>query len=381
MVADVVDVDRLGLALEVEPAHLAANAGLALGDRTEGGRVGQQRLEELDGDNLAALVHHRVDTRHPHVLEHLQVLEVVIREAHPEARALEAGNELGQALELLVVHQIGVERAQPLGHLEGLLNRERLGLHKALALLPIAPLGRHLADVNLRVEVRREGMAVVARVAVDNVNLANLRDVVLLDIGAEDRRDPRVEATAQERHPPGFLKALLIGPLPLVLKLRRVQRLVVRRIQIVAPRLQARVHNVQVLIGQGNIHHQIRLEAADKRHQLGHIIRIHLRRLHGPPQLRGQGIYARLRPRREHNLGENLRHLRQLMRHHTADAAGTNHQNPHGLCPFCNPSHREDGPIVAQLPPPRTTPQKPHLSRKLRVRGSLRSREGAALPP
>ena len=109
MVADVVDEARRGLAVCVQPLDLAADAGFALGQRAERGGVGQERLEELQRDDVDAVEAHGVDARHADIAQHLEVLEVVVREAHPEARALEPFDVSGQRFKLLVVHEIDVQ--------------------------------------------------------------------------------------------------------------------------------------------------------------------------------------------------------------------------------------------------------------------------------
>ena len=68
-------------------------------------------------------------------------------------------------------------------------------------------------------------------------------------VGGEDARDTGVEATAEDSRQPCFLEALLIGPLPAVLKLRFVQRLIVRRVEVVDTGLQAGIHDMEILVG------------------------------------------------------------------------------------------------------------------------------------
>ena len=47
VVADIVDVNRLGLTLKVQTTHLATNARLTLRHRAQGRRVREQGLQEL----------------------------------------------------------------------------------------------------------------------------------------------------------------------------------------------------------------------------------------------------------------------------------------------------------------------------------------------
>jgi len=48
-----------------------------------------------------------------------------------------------------------------------------------VAVLPVAAVGRNLADVDLGIEVRRERVAVVAGIAVEDVDVVDLVEVVL----------------------------------------------------------------------------------------------------------------------------------------------------------------------------------------------------------
>ena len=93
--------------------------------------------------------------------------------------------------------------------------------------------GGDLADVDLRVEVRREGLAVVAAVAVENVDGVDLVEEVLLCVGAEDVGHAWVEAGAEQPHDAGGFEALSVGPLPLVFELGFVGRFVVCGVEVV----------------------------------------------------------------------------------------------------------------------------------------------------
>ena len=69
---------------------------------------------------------------------------------------------------------------------------------------------RDSADVDLGVEVRGESHAVVAGVAVDDVKVVDLVEMVLGGIGREDGRHARVEAAAEDRREARGLEAVLI---------------------------------------------------------------------------------------------------------------------------------------------------------------------------
>ena len=108
----------------------------------------------------------------------------------------------------------------------------RLGL-APLAILVVLTLLRDLADVDLGVEVGGEGLVVVAPVAVYDIQVMDLVEVMLGSVGREDARHPWVEATAEDSRQACFLEALLVGPLPAVFKLGLVQRLIVGRVEVI----------------------------------------------------------------------------------------------------------------------------------------------------
>ena len=82
------------------------------------------------------------------------------------------------------------------------------------AVLPIKPLLGNLTDVDFGVEVGGKRLVVVARVAVHDVEVVNLLEVVLRRISGEDRGYARVEAAAEQRAETCFLETLAVCPLP-----------------------------------------------------------------------------------------------------------------------------------------------------------------------
>ena len=135
----------------------------------------------------------------------------------------------------------------------------------------------------------------VAAVAVQNVDGADLVEQVLLGPGAVGLGHARVKAGAQQGGQAGLLKLFLVSPLPAVIEVGGealllaaavvhlppggvgdVLRLVVGGVQIIHTALQAGVHDGQILIGQGDVHHQIRLHLLDQGHQLVLVVRVHL---------------------------------------------------------------------------------------------------------
>ena len=79
---------------------------------------------------------------------------------------------LREAFQLLVVHQVHVLRADRF-EVEGYLAVDSAGVSTELAVLPVPRRGGDFADVDLGVEVGGEGLAVIAAVAIEDVERAD----------------------------------------------------------------------------------------------------------------------------------------------------------------------------------------------------------------
>jgi len=161
-----------------------------------------------------------------------------------------------------VIHQVHILGADSL-EVEGDLVRHGGGFHP-LPVLPVARRRGHFADVDFRVEVGGEVLAVIAAVAIEDVELADGLQLVLLEPHGEDRGDARIEAAAQQRHQAGVLVTVVIGPLPLVFELRLVLGLVIGGVEVIDARFKAGIHDRQVLIRQREVHHEARAGLADQ---------------------------------------------------------------------------------------------------------------------
>ena len=325
MIADVVNVVTLWFAVFAGAFDPVADAGLALGIGSERARLRQQRLQELDRDDRRAFVHHGVDARHADIHEHLHVLDVGIAKGHPEARAAHR-DVLRERFELLVVEAVDVLRADAVREGEAALDLERLRLHPR-AVFPVAAVRGDLAEVDLRIEVRGEGLAVIACVAIDDVERVDLAEVMLQGVGGVHIRHARVKAAAEQRGEARRFEFLLISPLPVVFELRHVTRLVVRGVDVVHAGLQAGVHDGEVLIRQRHIDHDLRFEVVQESHQLRHIVRIDARGLDRALQFGGDAVALRLRAAGEHDLTEDVGKLGAFVGDDAADAAGSDDED------------------------------------------------------
>ena len=161
-----------------------------------------------------------------------------------------------------MVHEVAVALSDiRIGEI--LVHGQRLGLDP-LAVLIVEAFLRDLTDIDLRVEVGGEGLVVVAGVAVDDVEVLNLVELVLGSVGSIDAAHTRVEAAAEDRCQAGLTEAVPVGPLPAVFEVSLVLRLIVGRVEVAHATSEAGVHDRQVLIGEGQIDYQVGLAAVDE---------------------------------------------------------------------------------------------------------------------
>ena len=292
--------------------------------------IRQHGFEELQGLDHVSLVvdgHNRV---HTDVLDHAQVRKILLSERHPEACALDRGEVDHQALDFLVVEQVALARSD-VGIGQRLMNFERFGLHP-LAILPVQALLRDLSDVDLGVEVRGKGLSVVARVAVDDIQVMNFVKVVLGGISREDRRHAGVESAAEDGAKSGLFEAFAISPLPRVFEMGFILRFVVGCVEIVATGLQAGLHNREILVGQGKVHHQFGLEIVEQTHELLHIVGIHLRGANIIAQAHvgnalGNRLALRFGAAGDHNFVEDVTIFGDFDGGHRGNTAGADDEN------------------------------------------------------
>ena len=274
------------------------------------------------------------------------MIEVALAEGHEEADALHIRQVLAEGLDLLVVQKVHILLADLV---EGILALDAHGrdLHP-LAVLHVAARCRYLTEVDLRVEVGREGIAMVAAVAVEDVDGVDAVKLVLRRICAVRLGHARVEAAAEQRGETGVLKLLLVRPLPAVVEVGRetgflaallvdrtplriigVLRLIVCRIHVVDTTCEAGIHDGEVLVRKRDVHHEIRLVAADQRAELLHVIGIDLcrrdLRLRRRCELLREGITLRLGTAGNAELRKNVTHLTALGNRNTGYTTAADH--------------------------------------------------------
>ena len=111
-----------------------------------------------------------------------------------------------------MVQQVAVARTD-VGIVQILVNLQWLCLHP-LAVFPIETLLRNLTDIDLRVEVGGESLVVVTSIAVNDVQILNLLEVMLGSISCIDAGNTRVETTTEDSGEASLFETLTISPLP-----------------------------------------------------------------------------------------------------------------------------------------------------------------------
>ena len=172
---------------------------------------------------------------------------------------------------------------------------------------------------------------VVTGITVDDIQLGHLIEVVLSGVCRVDTTDTRIEAATEDGAETGLLKTLLISPLPTVLKMSLILRLVVGGIEVVDTTCQTSIHDGKVLIRQCQVDHQLWFEVIEEHLQLLHVISIYLCRLylHGITSLMN-GIHNLITflfsTTCYHKVGKHISILSNLECCYCCDATGANHQ-------------------------------------------------------
>ena len=206
------------------------------------------------------------------------------------------------------------------------MNFVRLG-RDPFAVFVITSFLRYFADIDFGVEIGGEGHAVVSGVAVHDVEVVDLVEMVLGGIGGEDRRHARIEPAAENRRESLFAETILIGPLPRIFEMRFVPWLVVGRIEVIDAAFQAGVHDREILIGKGHVDDDIGTEGAEEFAQFGNAVGIDLSGLYAAAaDRRRNGVALRLGAAGQHHVRKDWIG-RHLLRYDRTDAACADDQS------------------------------------------------------
>ena len=196
------------------------------------------------------------------------------------------------------------------------------------------------ADIDLGVEVGSKCLVMVSGIAVNDIKIMNLVEMMLGSIGCVDARHARVESAAEDSRQSGLFESVFVCPLPRIFKVSLILWLIVGRVEIVASACKTSIHDGKILIWQCQIDHQFGLIVAEECLQLLHIIGIHLCGLDiHRVALAVDGLHQLvaflLATAGNHEFCEHISVLRNLKRCHGCDATGANHQNSAHLTLSC----------------------------------------------
>jgi len=170
-------------------------------------------------------------------------------------------------------------------------------------------------------------MAMIAGVAIDDIHVVDFVVIMLHRIGTIDIGHAGVKAAAQQGHDAFVLIAVLVVPLVAVFEFGHVLGLIIGRVEVIDPCLEAAVHNRQILIRQGDIDHQLGLVFANQGRNLFGIVGIDLFDRNRTLQACGDILTFFDSPAGQHNFRKYPRQLGTFLDDDIADAAGADNQN------------------------------------------------------
>ena len=113
---------------------------------------------------------------------------------------------------------------------------------------------------------------VIACIAIDDVEILNLLEVMLGSIGSEDRGHAWVKTTSEDGSESCLLETLTICPLPAVFEVSLILWLIVGSIHIVDTSFEAGIHDGEVLIRKSEVDAEFWLELLHQSHESRNIV-------------------------------------------------------------------------------------------------------------
>ena len=237
-------------------------------------RVGKDGFQELQRNNLHAVIFHFVYAGHTDILDDTQVCEVFLAKRHPEACTLDGGEILHQRLQFFVIKQVGVAWTD-VRISQVFVDFQRLGCHP-FSVFIIAAVLCNLTDVDFRIEVGGECFMMISGITVYDVQILYFVKMMFGGVCRIYAAYSRVETAAEDGGQSGIFEAFLIGPLPTVFKVGNIFRLIIGGIQIVDSALQASLHDGEVLVGEGYVDDDFGFETIEECYQFVHAVGIYL---------------------------------------------------------------------------------------------------------
>ena len=177
--------------------------------------------------------------------------QVALTEGHEEADAFDARNVESKAFDLFVVEQVHIFLTNTI-KVVFTFDFHWFGLYP-VAVFPVGAFCRNLTDIDFRVKVGCERIAVVATIAVEDVDVVDLIKFMFERISGEYTGNARVKTAAQQCGDASLFKAFTVSPLPAVLKFCSIFWLIVCGINIVGLGCKAGIHDGQILIWQSEV--------------------------------------------------------------------------------------------------------------------------------
>ncbi|MNH01098.1 hypothetical protein D3C79_603080 [compost metagenome] len=265
MVGHVVDEHfaRLAILGALDQVTDAGLAGVARGQRS---RVRQHGLDHFQRHHFQAFGGlDRLLGKQAKVLQHGEHIDVVLAEAHPEAhvRYVEV---LRNRVNFVVAGQVQVLRAYH-WQVVGTLDLEH-GVAGPLAVLPAPHLPGELAEVDFRVEVGGEVLAMRTGIDVENVDRINAVEILLLRQLGVAVHHTRVETDAENGGNVLFLALFEVFPLVVAVPGRRLADLarffVNGGVQVGDTGIDAGTQHRHVEEGRAHVDHDLRFGLADQ---------------------------------------------------------------------------------------------------------------------
>ena len=120
--------------------------------------------------------------------------QIALSEGHEETDPFDARDIQGKAFDFLMMEQVHIFLAY---FCKLILSLDLHGFCLyPVTVLPVGAFGRNFTDVDLRIEIGSKGIAVVAAVAVQDVNVIDLVKFMFQSIRGKHSCNPRVKAAS-----------------------------------------------------------------------------------------------------------------------------------------------------------------------------------------
>ena len=184
--------------------------------------------------------------------------QVFLSESHPETCPLDGRVIFHQGFQFLMIQQIGI----PLPDIrigQHLMDFQWSGFHPVSVFIIPSVLG-NLTDIDFRIEIGGKCLSVITGITIHYIQVLDFIKMMFRSISCKNSRYSRVKPAPQYGCQSFFFKAVVVCPLPAVFEMCHIFRFIISCIQIIHPTFQTSFHDRQILIRQGYVNHDSRLE-------------------------------------------------------------------------------------------------------------------------